>query len=60
MFARGKGGRAGPAKAGKAWQGLADFQKRYRIEGKISQPPEVRYQVRREQANPSSMRCARG
>ncbi len=51
--AQGKMGKAGAAKAGKAWQGLAYFQKLYRIEAEVKdQGPEVRYQVRREQAKP--------
>ncbi len=51
--AQGKGGKTGPAKAGKAWQGLAYFQKLYRIETAVKdQGPEVRYQVRQAQAKP--------
>ena len=51
--AQSKSGKAGPAKAGKAWQGLAYFQKLYRIEAEIKgQSPEVRHRVRREQAKP--------
>ena len=40
-------------KTGKAWQGLAYFQKLYRIERHLKeQPPAVRYQGRQTQAKP--------
>ncbi|MCP4040388.1 MAG: IS66 family transposase [Gammaproteobacteria bacterium] len=51
--AQGKKGKDQPAKAGKAWQGLAYFRKLYRIERQIKgQSPEERYQVRQDKAKP--------